>query len=76
MSRSPKSTIANPEGVGITFPALAILFSKTMDAFQTINVSQGNFYSLMFFVVALGNLLAYAVTGWTSNLIGQVRQRI
>lgn len=57
---------------GATYPALAILFSKTMEAFETIDVGKANFFSLMFFVVALGNLVAYAVAGWLANLIAQV----
>lgn len=34
-------------------------------------VRQGDFYSLMFFVVALGNLVSYAALGWVSNVISQ-----
>lgn len=56
---------------GATYPALAVLFAQTMDAFTTVNVSKANFYALMFFVVALGNLVVYAIAGWLVNLIGQ-----
>ncbi|RFN46690.1 multidrug resistance protein [Fusarium flagelliforme] len=49
---------------GATYPALAILFSRTMKAFETIDVSEANFFSLMFFVVALANFVIYAVAGW------------
>ncbi|KAK2672972.1 AAA ATPase domain [Fusarium oxysporum f. sp. vasinfectum] len=56
---------------GGTYPALAILFSKTMKAFETIDVSEANFFSLMFFVVALANFVIYAVAGWVCNEIGQ-----
>ncbi|OAQ98396.1 hypothetical protein LLEC1_04360 [Akanthomyces lecanii] len=56
---------------GATYPALAVLFAQTMDAFTTVNVSKANFYALMFFVVALGNLVAYAISGWLINLIAQ-----
>ncbi|KAJ4147107.1 hypothetical protein LMH87_001654 [Akanthomyces muscarius] len=56
---------------GATYPALAVLFAQTMDAFTTINVPKANFYALMFFVVALGNLVAYAISGWLVNLIAQ-----
>ncbi|TQV90758.1 lipid A export ATP-binding/permease protein msbA [Cordyceps javanica] len=56
---------------GGTYPALAVLFAQTMDAFTTINVSKANFYALMFFVVALGNLVAYAISGWLINRVGQ-----
>ncbi|KAG9254054.1 multidrug resistance protein 1 [Emericellopsis atlantica] len=56
---------------GATYPALAVLFAKTMQAFETIDVSRVNFFSLMFFVVACGNLVAYAVAGWLSNVVAQ-----
>ncbi|KAH6884073.1 P-loop containing nucleoside triphosphate hydrolase protein [Thelonectria olida] len=58
-------------GGGLTYPSLAILFARTMDAFAKVDVDKGNFYSLMFFVVALGNLVCYAIGGWVANLIGQ-----
>lgn len=57
---------------GATYPSLAILFSRTMTAFETKDVSKANFFSLMFFVVALGNLVVYAAAGWVSNEVGQV----
>lgn len=44
-----------------------------MEAFETIDVSRGNFFALMFFVVACGNFVAYAIAGWLSNVIAQVR---
>lgn len=44
-----------------------------MTAFETKDVSKANFFSLMFFVVALGNLVVYAAAGWVSNEVGQVR---
>ncbi|KAJ6442420.1 lipid A export ATP-binding/permease protein msbA [Purpureocillium lavendulum] len=56
---------------GGSYPALAVLFSKTMSAFETIDVSKGNFFSLMFFVVALANFVAYAVAGWLANILAQ-----
>lgn len=42
-----------------------------MDAFAKVDVDKGNFYSLMFFVVALGNVVCYAIGGWVANLVGQ-----
>lgn len=42
-----------------------------MEAFETIDVSKANFFSLMFFVVALGNALAYIFAGWIANVISQ-----
>ena len=41
-------------------------------AFQDVDVGQGNFYSLMFLIVALGNLVAYAIAGWAANVLSQV----
>ncbi|KAL8750577.1 MAG: hypothetical protein Q9184_006375, partial [Pyrenodesmia sp. 2 TL-2023] len=67
------STIACLIG-GATFPAQAILFSRVLNVFLLEGqeaTDQANFYSLMFFLVALGNLLAYFVIGWTCNYIGQ-----
>ncbi|KHN94431.1 multidrug resistance protein 1 [Metarhizium album ARSEF 1941] len=52
---------------GGTYPALAILFSRTMSAFETIDADRGNFFALMFFAVASGNLVPYAVT-WHSSM--------
>ncbi|KAF3048321.1 hypothetical protein E8E12_011686 [Didymella heteroderae] len=48
---------------GATYPAQAILFSRVVEAFQLDpgpGVVQGDFYSSMFFVVALGNLILFA----------------
>lgn len=42
-----------------------------MTAFETIDVSKGNFYALMFFIVACGNFVAYAIAGWLANVIAQ-----
>ncbi|CBX99230.1 similar to multidrug resistance protein 1 [Plenodomus lingam JN3] len=59
---------------GATYPAQAILFSRVVEAFQlpaAQAVDQGDFYALMFFVVALGNLVLFAVIGYLSNIIAQ-----
>ncbi|KAF1832024.1 P-loop containing nucleoside triphosphate hydrolase protein [Decorospora gaudefroyi] len=59
---------------GATFPAQAILFSRITEAFQLPPeeaVDQGDFYSLMFFIVALGQLFVYASVGWVSNIVAQ-----
>lgn len=59
---------------GATFPGQAILYSRVLTVF-TVPPDEGqrqvNFYSLMFFVIALGNLLAYCIVGVTCNTIGQ-----
>lgn len=62
--------------LGATYPALAIIFSHIMEAFTLTGqaiLDRGNFYALMFFVVALGNLVLYAVLGWVCNVVAQVR---
>ncbi|KAF2629041.1 multidrug resistance protein-like protein 1 [Macroventuria anomochaeta] len=59
---------------GATYPAQAILFSRIVQAFQLAPgpaVKQGDFFSLMFFVVALGNLAVFAAIGWASNIVAQ-----
>ncbi|KAK3367251.1 P-loop containing nucleoside triphosphate hydrolase protein [Lasiosphaeria ovina] len=59
---------------GATYPALAILFSRTLDTFTLTGdamTERGDFFSLMFFVVALGNLVAYAALGYWCNTIAQ-----
>ena len=67
------STIACLIGGG-TFPAQAILFARLLTIFQVTGqeaVDRANFFSLMFFVVAIANLVAYFVIGWLCNVIGQ-----
>ncbi|KAK3695875.1 P-loop containing nucleoside triphosphate hydrolase protein [Podospora appendiculata] len=59
---------------GATYPALAILLAHTMDTFALTGsamTERGDFFALMFFVVAIGNLLAYAAMGWLTNVISQ-----
>ncbi|KAM7217287.1 P-loop containing nucleoside triphosphate hydrolase protein [Rhypophila decipiens] len=59
---------------GASYPVLAILMSRVFDSFTLTGdamVQQGDFYSLMFFVLALGNLFAYAGLGWFSNILAQ-----
>ncbi|KAG8415746.1 hypothetical protein J3458_009568 [Metarhizium acridum] len=56
---------------GITYPAMAVLVSKSLEAYETTDVTKANFFALMFFVVALGNLVLYAATGWLSNVVAQ-----
>lgn len=59
---------------GATFPGQAVLYSRVLTVF-TLPPDEGqrevNFYSLMFFVIALGNLLAYSIIGVTCNTIAQ-----
>ncbi|KAL8942079.1 MAG: hypothetical protein Q9211_001555 [Gyalolechia sp. 1 TL-2023] len=59
---------------GATYPGQALLFSKLIGVF-TLQGSDArddaNFYSLMLFVIAIGNLVAYLIVGWACNVIGQ-----
>jgi ATP-binding cassette subfamily B (MDR/TAP) protein 1 len=64
---------------GLTFPAQAVLFAKVVHAFELPSQrarSEGNFFSLMFFIVALGNWLVYANIGYVSNIIAQVSSQL
>lgn len=59
--------------VGATYPAEAILFSRLIRVFILSGSEaqhQANFYALMLFVVALGNLLGYFCVGVACNVIG------
>lgn len=60
---------------GGVYPAQAILFSHVLGVFaleEPARTSRGNFFSLMFFVVAIGNFLCFAMLGWATNTIVQV----
>ncbi|PSK56469.1 Leptomycin B resistance protein pmd1 [Elsinoe australis] len=60
--------------LGGTYPAQAILFSRLINVFTLRGAearSQANFYALMFFVLALGNLCGYFLIGIATNTIGQ-----
>lgn len=60
--------------VGGTYPAQAVLFSRLIRVF-TLQGSeakqQADFYALMFFVLALSNLVGYFCVGLATNAIGQ-----
>ncbi|KAI4096023.1 MAG: hypothetical protein LQ344_001257 [Seirophora lacunosa] len=59
---------------GATYPGQALLFSRLTTVFAQPGPdarSQADFYSLMLFVIALGNLVAYFIVGFTCNMIGQ-----
>jgi ATP-binding cassette, subfamily B (MDR/TAP), member 1 len=52
---------------GAVFPAQAVLFSRVVTVFQlpeSMLQAKGNFWSLMFFVLALGTLFSYASLGF------------
>ncbi|KAL2818011.1 ATP-binding cassette multidrug transport protein [Aspergillus granulosus] len=58
---------------GASYPVLAFIFARSLDAFQitdtTEMIDQGEFYALMFFVIALVILAVYGVLGWITNII-------
>ncbi|KAL2826352.1 ATP-binding cassette multidrug transport protein [Aspergillus pseudoustus] len=58
---------------GATYPVLAFVFSRSLDAFQIQDtarmVDRGEFYALMFFVLALVILAVYGILGWVTNTI-------
>ena len=59
---------------GATFPGQALLFARLINVFPLQGAdatSQANFYSLMLFIVAIGNLICYSMIGWACNVIGQ-----
>lgn len=53
--------------------------SKFIEVFELTGSKmreKGNFFALMFFVIACGSLVVYFITGWTSNVVGQVSQSL
>ncbi|KAM0217365.1 hypothetical protein ACHAQI_002238 [Fusarium lateritium] len=56
-----------------TWPGQAILFSRIITVFSSSepSASDANFYALMFFVIAIGNLFAYFTIGYLANHISQ-----
>lgn len=64
---------------GAVFPAQAYMFAQTFEAFQLEGsdaTDRGDFWALMFFVVAIGNLVVYGALGWLCNTISQTLARI
>lgn len=52
---------------GAVFPALAVLFSRVVTVFQLPEAQlqeRGNFWALMFFILAIATLVAYASLGF------------
>lgn len=59
---------------GAVYPAQALLFANLVDVFtleQPQRTERGNFFALMFFIVAIGNLISYAMVGWSTNTVVQ-----
>ncbi|KAL4911945.1 P-loop containing nucleoside triphosphate hydrolase protein [Aspergillus aurantiobrunneus] len=57
-----------------THPGQAILFSRLIEVFapnSEPDSDSANFYALMFFVIALGNLVAYTIVGGLCTVVSQ-----
>ncbi|KAK6352922.1 hypothetical protein TWF696_004919 [Orbilia brochopaga] len=57
------------------YPAQAIIFSRIFNVFTLPRAEaddKANFFALMFFVLALANIAAYAPMGWISNSKSQI----
>lgn len=60
---------------GICVPAVAVIFAKLIAVFQLPQdqmVAKGDFYALMFFIIAIGILIVYFTLGWLTNIVCQV----
>lgn len=60
---------------GAVYPAQALLLTRLIVAFELPDdeiQAEVNFFALMFFIVAIFLLLAYACIGWITNTISQV----
>ncbi|KAL9037114.1 MAG: hypothetical protein Q9180_003907, partial [Flavoplaca navasiana] len=60
---------------GATYPGQALLLARLVNVFARPGAgarSDANFFSLMLFVIAIGNLVGYFIVGWTCNAIGQI----
>lgn len=58
-----------------SYPGQAILMSRFIDVFQLTGDrmrERGNFFALMFLVIACGSLVAYFALGFASNIVAQV----
>jgi ATP-binding cassette, subfamily B (MDR/TAP), member 1 len=61
-------------GGGASNPALAVVFARAVGVFQlppSQLVDRGQFFALMFFVIALGVLVCYFTLGWFTNIVSQ-----
>ncbi|PKS12635.1 hypothetical protein jhhlp_000843 [Lomentospora prolificans] len=61
-------------GSAASYPGQAILMSRFIEVFKFTGSKmqeKGNFFALMFLVIACGCLVVYFITGWTSNVIAQ-----
>lgn len=59
---------------GGVYPSLAVLFARAVTTFQLTGdeaLSQGSFWALMFFIVAIAVALIFFSLGWTTALVSQ-----
>ncbi|KAF2136052.1 uncharacterized protein K452DRAFT_303071 [Aplosporella prunicola CBS 121167] len=59
---------------GAVYPAQAVVLAELMDVFTYTGkelTKQGDFFSLIFFIIALANLIVYFILGWCSNVVSQ-----
>jgi ATP-binding cassette subfamily B (MDR/TAP) protein 1 len=57
---------------GGTYPAQALLFSRLINVFILPPEEarhQADFFSLMFFIVAIANWIGYFALGWSCNVV-------
>lgn len=57
------------------YPVQAFLYAKIVNVFTLKGrdlIHEGDFWSLMFFILAIGSFLAYFVLGWTAHVIQAV----
>lgn len=63
---------------GVTYPAQALIMAELMGVFRLTGsdaINKGSFFALMFFVVALANLVLFFILGFVSNIISQYMTR-
>lgn len=59
-------------GAGVVFPLMAYIFAQLINVFTLTGetlVNRGNYWSLRFFIVAIGTGLAYFMIGWAGCLV-------
>ncbi|KAF2093344.1 P-loop containing nucleoside triphosphate hydrolase protein [Rhizodiscina lignyota] len=59
-------------GGGVLFPLMAWIFAQLINVFTLTGqalLSQGNHWSLMFFILAIGVGLSYFIIGWAGSLV-------
>ncbi|KAI7229281.1 ATP-binding cassette multidrug transport protein [Hortaea werneckii] len=67
------SIISSALGASV-YPGQALLLGKVMDVFTPeLDQRRGNYFALMFFIMAVCLLFVYMAMGWISNHIPQVR---